>query len=460
MKTHRSIIRLNFYLSLGFGLLMGIIFPVYAGFFVSFNTPLAMLIFIVGCLIAGVMVGLGAYLITKQTILKVIRSVVEEIREISGRGGDLSTEIPIISSDELGELPRQFNQFLGEIRNLIGLTQEKMMSMQGLSAILKENMQNTQKSVEEISKNIHGIKETLSIQLSKVEDNHTAGDQLNQSVLASITHVLELFNQMDNLTNQLMEQSSTIDQILETITSVTNMIGDTKTIQSSGLGGMSKQLMNQMELTLEQNQKSYGKLGAFISNIEDISSRTGTLAINASIEAAHNGKQGEGFKIIANEIRNLASEAENLSSQIGNSLKTSQNETEKSHHNLTQVKDEYTNLFQILEDKLTKLKGETSDIRDANGTIQTNYNYLTELLKSIRGTLNDMNSATDFSKKVMAELESSSEEIQAEIEQIANRSVLISRLTEETGKQVSSIDSSIGQVNYQIMSFNTGDDTK
>jgi len=197
MKTHRSIIRLNFYLSLGFGLLMGIIFPVYAGFFVSFNTPLAMLIFIVGCLIAGVMVGLGAYLITKQTILKVIRSVVEEIREISGRGGDLSTEIPIISSDELGELPRQFNQFLGEIRNLIGLTQEKMMSMQGLSAILKENMQNTQKSVEEISKNIHGIKETLSIQLSKVEDNHTAGDQLNQSVLASITHVLELFNQMD-----------------------------------------------------------------------------------------------------------------------------------------------------------------------------------------------------------------------------------------------------------------------
>ena len=456
MKAHKSIIRINYFLSLGFGILMGIIFPIYAGFFVSFNSPLKRLIFIAGCILAGVMVGLGAYFITKQTILKVIRNVVEEIRVISRRGGDLTSEITVVSSDELGELPQQFNKFLGEIRKLIGLTQDRMLSMGELSAVLKKNMQDTQDAVKDISRNIRGVEETLTIQLSKVEDNHTAGDQLNQSVLASITHVLELFNQMDNLTNQLMEQSSTIDQILETIFSVAKMIGDTKTIQSSGLGGMSNQLIGQMELTLEQNRNSYAKLGAFINKIENISSRTGTLAINASIEAAHNGKQGEGFKIIANEIRNLSSEAENLSSEIRNSLQFSLNETEKSHENLSQVKDEYTNLFKLLEIKLITLQGETTEIRDANGTVQTNYNYLTELLKSIRRTLNSMKSATDFSKTAMAELEASSEKIQTEIEQMTKGSVLISRLAEETGQQVNSIDNSIGQVNNQIMSFNTG----
>ena len=43
-----------------------------------------------------------------------------------------------------------------------------------------------------------------------------------------------------------------------------------------------------------------------LSEIQDVSVKTGILAINASIEAARAGKAGDGFRIIANEVRNLS----------------------------------------------------------------------------------------------------------------------------------------------------------
>ena len=49
-----------------------------------------------------------------------------------------------------------------------------------------------------------------------------------------------------------------------------------------------------------------GEVREMLSEIQDVSVKTGILAINASIEAARAGKAGEGFRIIANEVRNLS----------------------------------------------------------------------------------------------------------------------------------------------------------
>ncbi len=50
--------------------------------------------------------------------------------------------------------------------------------------------------------------------------------------------------------------------------------------------------------------------------IRDVSDRTNILAINASIESARAGAVGRGFRIIANEVRNLAGQTGDFAKQI------------------------------------------------------------------------------------------------------------------------------------------------
>lgn len=49
-----------------------------------------------------------------------------------------------------------------------------------------------------------------------------------------------------------------------------------------------------------------GEVKSMLGDIQEVSIKTGILAINASIEAARAGKAGDSFRIIANEVRTLS----------------------------------------------------------------------------------------------------------------------------------------------------------
>ena len=99
------------------------------------------------------------------------------------------------------------------------------------------------------------------------------------------------------------------------------------------------------------------------ARIADLSERTNLLAINASIEAAHAGRSGGGFAIIATQIKSLSEESRNnsraITAAIGETLasieatgKAADSATEYFHNVVAEIGE----LDGTFEDLLTEIK--------------------------------------------------------------------------------------------------------
>jgi methyl-accepting chemotaxis protein len=82
--------------------------------------------------------------------------------------------------------------------------------------------------------------------------------------------------------------------------------------------------MRELQESMEKIKTDSDKVASIIREIEAIAFQTNLLALNAAVEAARAGENGQGFAVVAEEVRNLAqraaSSAQNSSSLLAVSL--------------------------------------------------------------------------------------------------------------------------------------------
>ena len=148
-----------------------------------------------------------------------------------------------------------------------------------------------------------------------------------------------------------------------------------------------KKYVEQFHSLLKQTQD----ISKLIDNIQNISEQTNLLSFNASIEAAHAGAAGAGFRIIANEVKKLSADTKKATEQILNnvnhlheSINELEGETKRNTDNLTGLTAQTDNTLEKFS-SLRKINMENNDnVEKISGRISENVHSINGIIDTIR----------------------------------------------------------------------------
>lgn len=101
---------------MGFGILMGIIFPFFASLFVTFKEGLYWW-FVISCLVAGSSIGIVNYYLLKTLLVKKLEHISDISNAISHH--DLTHHLELDSEDVIGEIANSFNRMTNTLREIV-----------------------------------------------------------------------------------------------------------------------------------------------------------------------------------------------------------------------------------------------------------------------------------------------------------------------------------------------------
>ena len=348
--------------------------------------------------VTGVAVGIIAIVVLIAIIISFImgRRLMRPLVKVSTiiedvANGNIEADFSVVkeSNDEIGLIIEKMKELTQSLGSIVGKIRNSSDTMSSNSYELNDTSSQTLAANNEISKAVEDVAEGstgMAASISKINENLLEMSNETKDINASV-------DEIKNQTTAVQDSSKIMNDKIKSMQ-------DSSHKMDEGISAISKRI--------ETVNTTVDKVSNIVSVIEEISSETNLLSLNASIEAARAGDAGKGFAVVAQEIRvlsdNTNTELENIKQIISSLVEecrycvqasgTIVEDNAKQKEEIKAVLDEFGSLDEQIQktaEKADEIEELVTAMVELNDDITKSSNSLTDVSAANAAATEEMN---------------------------------------------------------------------
>ncbi len=247
-------------------------------------------------LLGSLTIALAMSLGLQRLLLRPILALTETARRI-GQTRDYSARAERLSGDELGVLTDAFNQMLGDIEERTGALQRANETLRVQATEITDAAAVLALSAGQIVAAMQQLGSSATEAATAVSQTTTTVEEVRQTAQMSSDRAEIVSSQAQKASGVAQDGKHSVAQTIE------------------GMQAIRTQMSSIAESIVNLSTQSHA-IAEIIASVDDLAAQSKLLAVNAAIEAAKAGEAGKGFSVVAQEVKLLADQSKQATTQV------------------------------------------------------------------------------------------------------------------------------------------------